>query len=78
MTFQSVDVRDVPELAGDLSLRQQIAGALRHGTQSVEWLAEHLDKREDQVRARLGDAPGKKLFVKTPNGEWGLLQQVPA
>ena len=78
VTFQSVDVRDVPELAGDLPLRQQIAGALRHSAQSVEWLAEHLGKREDQIRARLGDAGGKKLFVKAPNGEWGLLQQVPA
>lgn len=78
VTFQSVDVRDVPELAGDLPLRQQIAGALRDGARSVEWLAEQLNKPEGQIRARLGDGLKRKQFVKASNGEWGLLQQVPA
>lgn len=70
VTFDKIEVRDVPELAQGQSLKDQLVDILRAGLTEVPELSEITGKAENSVRAQL--SRHKTTFVKV--GErWGLV-----
>ena len=76
VTFTEKDVRDVPELAGALVLKDQLFALLRHGAATIESLAQ-----ETMVNGKPA-TPGsvkttlyqyKGTFRRLPDGQWGLI-----
>ena len=70
------DVRDIPELASSLPLRDRAIAALRRGALSSEALAEELDANLNSVRKLLSEQKGKLFVVTNTDGRtsyWGLL-----
>lgn len=73
VTFTEKDVRDVPELAGALPIKDQLYGLLRQGKMSVQDLSETLSIREETVRVTLNR--NSNTFVKV-GSDWGLVSNV--
>ena len=71
VVIEPAQVRDVPELAQGLPLRERITGLLLRGPRSVEHLAEELEQTEGNVRTTLNR--NKTMFIKTPTGFWANL-----
>ena len=74
VVIEPAQVRDVPELAQGLPLRERINGLLLRGPRSVEHLAEELEQTEGNVRTTLNR--NKASFVRTPTGLWANLTKV--
>jgi hypothetical protein len=70
VTFSKIDVRQVPELAGALPIKDRIAGLLVRGPMTTAELAETMDTGESTIRAILNRH--KNIFTKVKN-KWGLL-----
>lgn len=70
--FQRQEVRDMPDFAENLSLRDQVQGILRDGKLSVKDITEELDATEGTVRSTLNRY--KDVFVRIGE-EWGLLSK---
>jgi hypothetical protein len=69
-TFRQTEVADVPDLAGQLSVRQRMAVALRHGSMAPEDLSARIEADAETVKwtaRRYG-----KHFVLLPGGNVGL------
>jgi hypothetical protein len=62
----------VPDLAGSLSIADQIAGALKSGKRLVDELADELGAKQSSVSSALIRGKGTR-FVKLSSGEWGLI-----
>jgi len=63
--FERRDVRDTPELAGRVSLRWRLQGALAGGPRLIHDLAEELEEKPDTVGRTLRRYGGKD-FVRIP------------
>ncbi len=69
VTFSETDIRDVPELAKGLSLKDRLISLLREGLMGVSELAEATETTQGTVRTELNR--NKDAFVKVGD-EWGL------
>ncbi len=78
---EAIDVRDTPELAGQVALKERMARALRHGALAAGDLAEELEA-DPQTVARIARRYDGKLFMQLagPDGKKriGLVRQVSA
>lgn len=74
-SFRRVEVADVPDLAGHLSVRQRMAHLLRRGAMTAEEVARELDAKVDTVKrtARRYDSQ----FTVIPGGALGLAERRP-
>ena len=70
VTFTEKDVRDVPELARVLPVKDQLHDLLKHGKMSVQDLSETLSIREETIRVTLNR--NTTLFTKV-GSDWGLV-----
>jgi len=68
-----LDLTEEPELAEAMSLSQRIKAALRQGSKTPKELADELDAKYPQVKARLSDGQGK-WCTNVGDGQWGLLE----
>ena len=77
VTFEKVDIRDVPDLDKERSLRLRIRDALSmNGGMSVQEIADKLDVEVNQVRARLSEYRDKDFVIINPDDKtphWGVL-----
>jgi len=74
-TFRRVDVADIPDLAGQLSVRQRMAGLLRHGAMDPEELASELQADPETVKRTARRY--RQQFTVLPGGRLGLLERRP-
>ncbi len=68
----SLDLTEAPELAEALSLSERLKAALKHGAKTAKDLADELDAKHAQIKARLSDGQGK-WCTNVGEGKWGLL-----
>lgn len=75
VSFKETDPRDDAELSKKVALPYRISGILAHGSRTLADLVGELGPptKENSVVQALGRR--KDLFVKLPNGEWGILSQ---
>ena len=77
VTFDRADIRDVPELEQERSLRVRMKDLLaRNEGMPVQEIAHELDENDNQVRARLNDGKGKDFTNINPGEKvalWGLV-----
>jgi len=73
LRIERVNVKDVPELATGLQLREQIAGLLQHGAMTAKDIAEELHTTDENVRVQLNRH--KDMFTKPEDHLWGLLSK---
>ena len=59
-----------PTLAQGGSLTTRLRLELKHGSKTAKVLASDLQKRENEIRARLSENP--KFFLHLEDGSWGL------
>ena len=71
-TFKGVDVADVADLAGQLSIRQRMAYLLRRGAMEPELVASELDAKIDTVKRTARKYPKQFTLVK---GRVGLIER---
>ncbi len=71
-SFRPVDVADVPDLAGQLSIRQRMRHLLRRGGLSVAEIAEELGAPADSVKKAVQRDRGK-VFTRLPGADGGHL-----
>jgi hypothetical protein len=69
-TFRKVDVADVADLAGQLSVRQRMVSALRRGSMLSEELASAIEANVDTVERTARRY--RKQFIALPGGALGL------
>ena len=74
-TFRRVDVADIPDLAGQLSVRQRMASLLRHGAMDPEELASELQADPETVKRTARRY--RQQFTVLPGGRLGLLERRP-
>lgn len=67
--FDVCDLKGIPELAVGLPLKDQIIGFLRHGSMSVEDIAEALNQPKTRVLQELKQS---KIFTSPQSHKWGL------
>ncbi len=79
-TFRRRDVHDVPELAGKLSVKERILGALRSGPKTIEELAGELCVDEKQIHARVSEVLRWRTpaIIRRPDGRVALAVREPA
>ena len=70
-TFRKCDVADVPELVGQLSVRQRMALALRHGAKTADSIADEIDAKKATVQREA--RRHRKQFIALPGGQFGLV-----
>jgi len=73
--FEALDLTDEPTLAESLSLSTRLKAVLKDGGKTVKELADELDSKVPQIRARLSEGQGK-WCTALGDGRWGLLQSV--
>ncbi len=71
--FERVNVADVSDLAGHLSVRQRMAHLLRRGALSPELVADEIGAELDTVKRTVRRYP--KQFVVIPGGNLALLER---
>jgi hypothetical protein len=71
--FQRVDVADVADLAGHLSVRQRMANLLRRGALTPETVAEEIGAEVETVKRTARRYP--KQFTVIPGGNLGLAER---
>ncbi len=64
-------LKDLPELAAAVPLRDQIAAVLSSGAMSIKAIAEELETTEGNVRNQL-NRHKEKLYIKLGSDKWGL------
>ena len=76
VTFERADIRDVPELEQERSLRVRLKDSLaKNGGMPVQEIANELEVNDNQVRARLGEGRDKDFTIINPGDKtplWGL------
>lgn len=70
VVVESIQVKDLPELARGLSPLERIIGALSHGQKSLAELIEQLDLPANKISPVLSDH--KDVFTHLGRGTWGL------
>jgi hypothetical protein len=75
-TFKRVNVADVSDLAGHLSVRQRMAHLLRRGAMSPDVVAEEIGADPETVKRTARRY--KKQFTVIPGGNLALLEKRPA
>lgn len=77
ISVEQVAVRDIPELAEGGTLRDRIAGALRHGAMTVKEIADETGLGENTIRTTLNRSKGKVFTAldKTKEPHWALLDR---
>lgn len=68
-----IDIADEPDLTVDLSIRQRMALAVRHGSMDPEALGEEIDANPDTIRRTARRY--KNQFIILDGGKIGLLQK---
>ena len=72
VSVNAVDVKDIPELASGLPIRDQITSALSHGALSLDDLCNVLPALgRSRISTELS-RPNQDLFVNVRRGVWGL------
>ncbi len=73
-TFRRIDIADVSDLAGHLSVRQRMAILLRRGAMSPEALAEELEVGQDTIKRYARDKR-RSQFTLIPGGNIALVER---
>jgi len=70
VVVESIDVKEVPELARGLSPFERIIGALSHGQKSITELTEELELPANHISVTL--SRHKDDFIQLSRGTWGI------
>lgn len=74
--LKRVEVADIPELSGSLSLGERILHILKSGSMSVSEIVEELGEKENSVKITLTRLKKKQLIVNLmKDNTWGLMQR---
>jgi exonuclease VII small subunit len=71
VAVETYDLKDDPDQARNLPMKDRLAEALRRGRMTVKELAEEINEAEDSIRVILNRNKGS-LFQPTKEGYWGL------
>ena len=72
--FETVAIKDVPELEDKVPLGQRILSRLREGPWTQHDLAEELGVTENQIRARTSELKRKGMILRLPDSRWGAVE----
>ena len=71
VSLEPLDITEEPDLAEALSLKDRLKAALSQGAKTAKQLAEEVDAKLPQVKARLSEGR-EKWSIKLGDEQWGL------